>query len=259
MPGIQTILHPTDFSENSRPAFETACALARDYHAALVVLHVMMPSVSPVYQAPVPDPLRPAESQESLAELPWPQPSDPQIRVEHRLAEGDPAEEILRLTEALRCDLVVMGTHGKTGLGRFLTGSVAEEVLRKAVCPVLVVRTPLRARPGALTEATANPGELIDARPLGTALASAHTRTLLRTAAVEVVRLIVRAGQEVPQHKAKGELIVQCLEGRVSFTALGKTQMLEAGKLVSLPAGEPHFLKGIEDASLLLTIVVAKP
>ncbi len=259
MPGIQTILHPTDFSENSRPAFETACALARDYHAALVVLHVMMPSVSPVYQAPVPDPLRPAESQESLAELPWPQPSDPQIRVEHRLAEGDPAEEILRLTEALRCDLVVMGTHGTTGLGRFLTGSVAEEVLRKAVCPVLVVRPPLRARPGALTDATANPGDLIDARPLGTALASAHTRTLVRTPAVEVVRLVVRAGQEIPQHKAKGELIVHCLEGRVAFTALGKTQMLEAGKLVSLPAGEPHFLKGIEDASLLLTIVVAKP
>jgi len=259
MPGIQTILHPTDFSENSRPAFETACALARDYHATLLVLHVMMPSVSPVQQGPLPDPLHPVESQESLAQLPWPQPSDPQIRVEHRLAEGDPAEEILRLTEALRCDLVVMGTHGKTGLGRFLTGSVAEEVLRKAVCPVLVVRTPLRARPGAITEATANPGDLIDARPLGTALASAHTRTLVRTAAVELVLLIVRAGQEVPQHKAKGELIVQCIEGRVAFTALGKTQMLEAGKLLSLPAGEPHALKAIEDASVLLTIVVAKP
>jgi len=259
MPGIQTILHPTDFSENSRPAFETACALARDYHATLLVLHVMMPSVSPVYQAPLPDPLRTAESQESIAQLPWPQPSDPQIRVEHRLAEGDPAEEILRLTEAQRCDLVVMGTHGKTGLGRFLTGSVAEEVLRKALCPVLVIRTPLKARPGIESEATANPGDLIDARPLGTALASAHTRTLVRTAAVEVVRLIVRAGQEVPQHKAKGDLIVQCLEGRVAFTALGKTQTLEAGKLLTLPAGEPHALKGIEDASLLLTIAAAKP
>jgi len=259
MPGIQTILHPTDFSENSRPAFQTACALARDYHATLLVLHVMMPSVSFVQEGPLPDPLRAAESQESVAQLPWPQPSDPQIRVEHRLAEGDPAEEILRLTEALRCDLVVMGTHGKTGLGRFLTGSVAEEVLRKAVCPVLVVRTPLRARPGAEMEATANPGDLIDARPLGTRLASAHTRTLVRTAALEVVRLIVRAGQEVPQHKAKGDLIVQCLEGRVAFTALGKTQTLEAGKLLTLPAGEPHALKGIEDASLLLTIVAAKP
>ena len=80
-------------------------------------------------------------------------------------------------------------------------------------------------------------------RPLGAALASAHTRTLVHTAAVEVVRLIVRAGQEIPQHKAKGELIVHCLEGRVAFTALGKTQVLEAGKLLYLPAGEPHALE----------------
>ena len=99
---------------------------------------------------------------------------------------------------------------------------------------------------------------LIDVRPLGTALASAHTRTLVRTTAVEVVRLIVRAGQEIPQHKSKGEIIVHCLEGRVAFTALGKTQVLEAGKLLDLPAGEPHALKGIEDASLLLTIVVPR-
>ena len=143
MPGIQTILHPTDFSDNSRPAFQMACDLAGVNHATLVVLHVMMPSVSPLMESLPPDPLQPAESQGSLAQLPWPQPSDSQIRVEHRLAEGDPGDEILRLSEALRCDLIVMGTHGRTGLGRLLTGSVAEEVLRKAVCPVLVVKTPL--------------------------------------------------------------------------------------------------------------------
>jgi nucleotide-binding universal stress UspA family protein/quercetin dioxygenase-like cupin family protein len=256
MPGIQTILHPTDFSENSQPAFETACALARDYGATLLVLHVMMPSVSPVLDAPLPDPRRSVESQASVAPLPWPLASDPRVRVEHRLTEGEPASEILRLIEVLRCDLVVMGTHGKTGLGRLLTGSVAEEVLRKAVCPVLVVKSPLRATPDAETEATAHPGDPVDVRPMGTALASAHTRTLVRTTAVEVARLVVRAGKEIPQHKAKGEIIVHCLEGRVAFTALGKTQVLEAGKLLALPAGEPHALKGIEDASLLLTIVI---
>jgi nucleotide-binding universal stress UspA family protein/quercetin dioxygenase-like cupin family protein len=258
MPDIQTILHPTDFSENSRYAFRTACALARDNHARLLVLHVMMPSVSPLMQGPPPDPLRSDESQESLTPLPWPEPSDPQIRVEHRVAEGDPAEEILRLSQALRCDLVVMGTHGRTGLRRFLTGSVAEEVLRKAVCPVLVVRTPLRATPGAESEATANPGDLMDVRPLGSSLISAHTRTLVRTSAVEVIRLIVRAGQEIPLHKSDGEIIVQCLEGRVAFTALGKTRVLEAGRLLQLPASEPHAFKGIEDASLLLTILVPR-
>ena len=163
MPGIQMILHPTDFSENCRPAFQTACALARDYHATLLVLHVMFPSASPLLQGPLPDPLRSVESREDLAQLPWPRPSDPQIRVEHRLAEGDPAEEILRLSEAV-----------------------------------------------------------------------------LRTSAVEVVRLIVRAGQEIPQHKSEGEIIVHCLEGRVAFTAFGKTQVLAPGKLLHLPAGEPH-------------------
>ena len=92
-----------------------------------------------------------------------------------------PAEEILRLSEAVHCNLVVLGTHGKTGLGRHLTGSVAEAVLRKAVCPVLVVKTPLRATPDTEAETIANPGDPVDVRPLGNSLASAHTRTLVRT------------------------------------------------------------------------------
>ena len=101
----------------------------------------------------------------------------------------------------------------------------------------------------------AKPGEVVDVRPLGSALASAQTKTLVRAEQVEVIRLVVPAGNEIEQHKAKGEIIVQCLEGRVAFTALGKTQTLEGGTLVYLPAGEPHALQGIEDASLLLTIL----
>ena len=172
------------------------------------------------------------------------------------MAEGDPAEEILRLSEAVHCNLVVLGTHGKTGLGRHLTGSVAEAVLRGASCPVLVVKTPLRSMPEKEQETIANPGDPVDVRPLGNSLASAPTRTLVKTSVVEVVRLIVRAGQEILQSKSKGEIIVHCLEGQVSITALGKTQALEAGRLLDLPAGEPHALKGIEDASLLLTTLV---
>ena len=239
MPGIQKILHATDFSENSQYAFQTACALARDNHATLLVLHVMMPSVSPLMQAPLPDPLQSAESQESSAQLPWPQPSDPQIPVEHRLVEGDPAEEILRLTEALRCDLIVMGTHGRTGLERFLTGSVAEEVLRKAGCPVLVVKNPPRATPAADTEATANPGDPIDVRPLGASLVSAHTRRLVRTATVEVVRVIVRAGQEIPQHTSKGEIIVHCLEGRVASPPSERPRSSKPGRSCICPPASP--------------------
>jgi nucleotide-binding universal stress UspA family protein/quercetin dioxygenase-like cupin family protein len=253
------MLHPTDFSTNSRYAFETACTLARDNGATLVLLHVMAPSASPLLQVPPPDPLRPAESQESVGQFPWPQPSDAKIRVEHRLAEGDPAEEILRASEQLSCDLIVMGTHGRTGLGRLLTGSVAEEVLRKAAGPVLVVKTPLRATPAGAAEMTKNPGEVIDVRPLGPALRSATTRTLSKSSSLQLVRLIVKAGQEIPQHKSKGATIVHCLEGRVSLRAQGETQMLESGMLVELPAGEPHSLTGVEAASVLLTLVLPRP
>ena len=104
----------------------------------------------------------------------------------------------------------------------------------------------------------AKAGEVVDVRPLGPALASAQTTTLVRAEQVEVIRLVVPAGKEIEEHKAKGEIIVQCLEGRVAFTALSRTQNLEAGQLLYLPTGEPHSVKGIENASLLLTILLPK-
>ena len=104
----------------------------------------------------------------------------------------------------------------------------------------------------------AKPGEVVEVRPLGSALASAQTKTLVRAEQVEVIRLVVQAGKEIPEHKAKGEIIVQCLEGRVVYTAFGKTQHLEAGKLLHLPTGEPHSVKGVENASLLLTVLLPK-
>jgi len=104
----------------------------------------------------------------------------------------------------------------------------------------------------------AKPGEVVDVRPLGSALAWTPTKALVRAEQVEVIRLVVPAGKEIEEHKAKGELVVQCLEGRVAFTALGKTHNLEAGKLLYLPTGEPHSVKGIENASLLLTILLPK-
>jgi quercetin dioxygenase-like cupin family protein len=104
----------------------------------------------------------------------------------------------------------------------------------------------------------AKPGEVVDVRPLGSAVASSQTQTLVRTEQMEVIRLVVPKGKEIEEHKAKGEIVVQCLEGRVAFTAFGKTQTLEAGKLLYLPTGEPHSVKGIENASLLLTILLPK-
>ena len=104
----------------------------------------------------------------------------------------------------------------------------------------------------------AKPGEILDVRPFGAALESEQTKTLVRGEQVEVIRLVVPAGKEIPEHRAKGELVVQCLEGRVAFTSGGKTQELGAGRLLYLSTGEPHSLKGIENSSVLLTVLLPK-
>src|SRR5205814_2627344 len=67
---------------------------------------------------------------------------DGNVRAERRFEEGDAAGTILRVARELPADLIVMGTHGRTGLGRLLMGSVAEQVVRKASCPVMTVKTP---------------------------------------------------------------------------------------------------------------------
>jgi nucleotide-binding universal stress UspA family protein len=153
---IRTILHATDFSERAGDAFQLACVLAQDYDARLIVLHVHEPPPPPIigefgYMPPDVGPDR-ASLRGRLAEL---RPSDPRIAVEHELCEGDPAAEILRLAQKRQCDLIVMGTHGRTGLDRLLMGSVAEAVLRKAPCPVLTVKAPLAKHVPTITESVA--------------------------------------------------------------------------------------------------------
>ena len=77
----------------------------------------------------------------------------------------------------------------------------------------------------------AQPGDIVNVRPLGSALANTKTTTLFKTENVETVRIVMPAGKEISEHEAPGEIIVQCLEGKVVFTALGKTTVLEAGQL----------------------------
>ena len=103
----------------------------------------------------------------------------------------------------------------------------------------------------------ANPGEIIQL-PLGAALSSSKTTSLVKTADLELIRLVLPAGKEIPTHKAPGEITVQCLEGRVAFTAESRTQELTAGQLLYLTAGEPHAVKAIEASSLLVTILLTK-
>jgi nucleotide-binding universal stress UspA family protein len=137
---IKTILHPTDFSEQSAQAFRAACALASDYGARLVVTHVL-PLPLPAYGEL--GPLAPDlwqiedEMRQSLQAL---RPPDPAVAVEYRLGKGDAAMEVVALAEEVGADLIVMGTHGRTGLGRLAVGSVAEAVLRRAPCPVLTMK-----------------------------------------------------------------------------------------------------------------------
>lgn len=142
---IRTILHPTDYSESSRPALELACALARDFGAKLVVCHVSPPpiitageGVGVIVDFPT------GEAEQMTARLKQVLPDDPQIRVAHELLRGDPASEIVRLADEAKADLIVMGTHGRRGITRFLMGSVAEGVMRHAPCPVLTVRGPFQ-------------------------------------------------------------------------------------------------------------------
>jgi nucleotide-binding universal stress UspA family protein len=141
MLAIKNILCATDFSESSAFAFRVACTLARDYRARLVVLHAVPPPVGAYCDFYIPpdfgyqEPLR-----EKLLQL---QPRDQRIAVEHRLVEGEAAATILAVAKDMPADVVVLGTHGRTGLARLVIGSVAEQVLRKAVCPVLTVKKPL--------------------------------------------------------------------------------------------------------------------
>lgn len=102
----------------------------------------------------------------------------------------------------------------------------------------------------------AQPGEVIDVRPLGAALANSRTTTLIKTERLEVVRLVMATGKEIAEHKAPGEITVQCLEGKIAFTSLGKTTELSAGEMLYLPPQEPHSVRCIDDASLLLTILL---
>jgi len=102
----------------------------------------------------------------------------------------------------------------------------------------------------------AQPGEVIDVRPLGASLASVQTHTLIKTDRLQVIRLVLLAGKTLSEHTAPGPITVHCLEGQIAFTTLGKTQELQAGQMLYLPNGEPHSVEAREDSSFLLTIVL---
>jgi nucleotide-binding universal stress UspA family protein len=145
MLAINNILFPTDFSDRSMGAFHVASALARDYKAALTVLHVReVPTVAFAEFGAVPPAALPsrAEVMDKLHQFDAP---DKAASIEYLVADGVPADEIVKAAEDRQCDLIVMGTHGRTGISRLVMGSVAEEVVRSAACPVLTLKSPMPA------------------------------------------------------------------------------------------------------------------
>jgi nucleotide-binding universal stress UspA family protein len=136
---IKKILYPTDFSSYSNQAYFHAIALAGTHGASLTVLFVYNPDATSTPGSTGEDEADRRYWQEQLEQI---RPTDPHIPVSHVLLEGDPATEIVRYGRDAGVDLIVMGTHGRTGLERLLLGSVAEKVLRDAACSVLVVKLP---------------------------------------------------------------------------------------------------------------------
>lgn len=139
---IKTVLHATDFSPYSDFAFRLACSLARDYRARLVVLHVVEPPLVVYDSGSLLSPVGDGSSESVKEKLQRVQAPSADVAVEHRLVEGDPAAEILRAGQAVLADLIILGTHGRTGIRRLLMGSVAEQVVRRASCPVLTAKAP---------------------------------------------------------------------------------------------------------------------
>jgi len=159
MTSIRTILHPMDFSKQSEFAFHVAGALARDYGAELYIVHVMPPPIAAYLGGPLPvdtDRLQ-AELLQKLNKF---HVEGVNLRSLPCISEVPPVEEILHIAREIRCDLIVMGTHGRTGLGRAFMGSVAEGVVRKAPCPVLTIKNPF---PDAAKKCRQEPEQVLQA------------------------------------------------------------------------------------------------
>lgn len=146
MKSIRRILFASDFSKPSGRAFTTAIALAKTAHARLTVLHVIVP-LMPL----IPEQFLDSATLERLdtQTRQWSQrhlnklaekAKGADVRTTMLLREGDPASQIVRAARSTRADLIVVGTHGRSGVSKFFLGSVADRVLATARCPVLTVR-----------------------------------------------------------------------------------------------------------------------
>lgn len=127
---VRKILYSTDFSSYSNQAYFHAVALAEHHRASLSIAFVYTPGAEH------------GDRRFWRSQLEQIRPANPAIPVTHVFLEGDPSTELVRYAGDAAMDLIVMGTHGRTGVERLLMGSVAEKVLQNAHCSVLVVKLP---------------------------------------------------------------------------------------------------------------------
>jgi universal stress protein A len=142
---IRQILAPTDFSEFSKQAVESAQALAQTFGAKLLLLNVVELPPYPIegfapstMGATLLDDLQ-RRARLDLAEV-LPEVPDSKVEVVRRVVVGTPHRTIVEVAEEEKVDLIVMATHGRTGFSHLMMGSVAERVVRTAPCPVLTIR-----------------------------------------------------------------------------------------------------------------------
>jgi quercetin dioxygenase-like cupin family protein len=102
----------------------------------------------------------------------------------------------------------------------------------------------------------AQPLDVIDVRPLGAGLRDAVTTSLLKTHALQLMRLVLAAGQGLPEHSVPGAITVHCLEGQAVVTTPSRNCTLGGGELVMLEGGEPHAVSAVADSTLLVTILL---
>ncbi len=140
---IRRILYPTDFSENAAAAWPYALQMAEQLGAEVLLLHVApgpYPAPETFLTAEQWREVFAAQRKEAEAQLKTLASTAPEVRAQILVTRGVPFLEIVRVAAERKADLIVMGTHGRTGLAHALMGSVAEKVVRMAACPVLTVR-----------------------------------------------------------------------------------------------------------------------
>ncbi len=106
--------------------------------------------------------------------------------------------------------------------------------------------------------AHAQAGDPIDIQPFGHALCEEKTVALFKSDQLEVMRLVLPAGSHLPPHRVPGEITIQCIEGRIEVSAMGRSRLLAAGQLLFLQGGVVHDLKALADSSALVTIVLRR-